>query len=71
MTLILATVRAYDAITDTVSIEIAGPRITYLAGIARAAHIDPSLYIMAGTRCIVAMPDDTNPTEALVIATYP
>ena len=68
MTLTQATIRAYDAGTHTATVEIPGPRITYLTGIAHSNEVDPA-DLTDGTQCILLMWDETDPAHSLIIAT--
>lgn len=66
------TIRAYDAPSDTCSVEFTGDGAidTWIDGVA----VDPSLprgYLAAGTPCTIAMPDHTKLCESTVVALNP
>jgi len=61
------TIRAYDAVTHTASVQLTGSLAHFLAAIRVATNI-PSAAVVIGRECTVLALDPNNPTDALVLS---
>jgi hypothetical protein len=65
-----AIVRTYTAATHVASVETYDSHGTWLNNVP-CSHSLHSEFLVAGALCLVEIMDETNPTDAVVIATYP
>ena len=63
------TIRAYDAGTATCTVEISGYPSSQLEDVPLADNIDSALAV-DGARCVVALNEGLNCTDACVVAIY-
>jgi hypothetical protein len=68
-TLRRATLRSFDPVTYTATVQIAGSLAAYLAGLPVASEIEVQSAV-PGARCLVCFFDDSNPQDGLVVAVY-
>ncbi|MDO8689656.1 MAG: hypothetical protein Q7R39_06545 [Dehalococcoidia bacterium] len=64
-----AIIRAYDAGTNTATVQIAGSHLSYLAGVPVAQNVWAAL-VVPGVRAGIVFFDDSNPTDACLAFVY-
>jgi hypothetical protein len=64
-----AILRSFDSVNYLAAVELAGSRRQWLAGVPVARNI-PSAEMVAGRYLAVAFLDESNPSDAVVVAVY-
>lgn len=63
------TIRAYDAGTNTASVEVTGYQASLLEGVPVALDVDAAL-LVDGARCLVVLNDGFDTSDTVVACVY-
>lgn len=69
MELLRGVVRGFDPMAYRATVQVAGSLSVWLEGV-RVARSIPAAEVVAGRRCLLALPEEANPAEGVVIAVY-
>lgn len=62
-------VKSFDSVTYKATVQVAGSLAVWLSGIAVARDI-PASEMVAGRGCALIFFDETNPTDAVLVAVW-